>query len=223
MTKASPIPVCALIGVGPGLGLSLARKFGQERCKMALVARGADALTGNVATLEDGGVTAHAFPADVTDQASLDRAFTKIGDSLGPPTILLYNAAVVTTLPSRELAVDTFLRDLAVNTVGTLASVQCALPAMKAAGGGTILFSSAGVGIEPDPSWASYSATKAALRNLAFSIAAELGNDNIHVAAITIAGHIDAGTKLDPDRIADEYWRLHTQKTGDWEGEVVIR
>ena len=83
---------------------------------MALIARGADVLLSNVAALRDDCVTARAFPADATDQASLDSAFAKIDELLGPPTILLYNAAVVTLLPPSELSVDAFLRDLAVNT-----------------------------------------------------------------------------------------------------------
>ena len=85
-----------------------------------------------------------------------------------------------------------------------------------------MLFSSAGVGVEPHPDWTSYAASKAALRNLAFSLAAMLANDNIHVATVTIGGHIERGGKLDPDRLAAEYWRLHTQKKDEWERELVV-
>ena len=94
---------------------------------------------------------------------------------------------------------------------------------MCAAGRGTILFSSAGVGLVPDTNWASYSATKAALRNLSFSIGDELKRDGIHVAVVTIAGRITHGTNLDHDRLAEEYWRLHCQEKADWEQELVLR
>ena len=218
----SDSPVCVLVGVGPGLGFSLARKFGQEGCKIALVARDGEKLSKNVKSLGDYGVMAHVFLADVTDHATLNRQFIDINETLGPPTILIFNVATVTLLPPSELPVDVFLRDLLVNTVGALCSVQHVLPTMKAAGCGTILFSSAGVGIEPQPTWASYAATKAALRNLAFSISTELSNSNIHVSTVTIAGRIEAGTNLDPDLIAAEYWRLHIQKKENWERELVL-
>ena len=64
--------------------------------------------------------------------------------------------------------------------------------------------------------------SRSVLRNLAFSIAAELRDENIHVTTVTIGGHIEAGTALDSDRIAAEYWRLHTQKSDDWERELVL-
>jgi NAD(P)-dependent dehydrogenase (short-subunit alcohol dehydrogenase family) len=223
MIASSNRPICALVGVGPGIGISLARKFGHEGCELALIARGADVLAENVAALNSDGIAAQAFPADVTNPDSLDRAFVAINESLGAPAILLYNATVVTRLPPSELPVDTFMRDLANNVAGALAAVQRITPGMRAAGGGTILFSSAGVGVEPEPNWASYGASKAALRNLAFSIGGELGSDSIHVAVITIAGRIVPGTNLDPDRLAAEYWRLHSQKKDDWERELVVR
>ena len=202
--------------------MSLARKFGSEGCDLALVARRGDLLAENVVELQNDGIASQAFPADVTDQDSLNLAFSAISKSMGPPSNLLYNAAVVTRLPPRELAIDTLKRDFATNVAGALAAVQCVAADMRATGSGTILFSSAGVGLEPDANWASYSASKAALRNLAFSIGGEMGSDNVHVAVVTIAGRIAADTNLDPDRLAGEYWRLHCQEKADWERELVI-
>lgn len=203
--------------------MSLARKFGSAGCNLALVARRARVLAENVVELKNDDIVSQAFPADVTDQESLNLAFSAISKSMGAPSILLYNAANVTRLPPSELAIDTFKRDLATNVAGALAAVQCVAPDMRAAGSGTILFSSAGVGLEPDANWASYSASKAALRNLAFSIGGELGGDGIHVAVVTIAGRIAVSTNLDPDRLAGEYWRLHSQEKVNWERELVIR
>ena len=223
MATSSKSPICALVGVGPGIGMSLTRKFGSAGCDLALVARRAEALAENVVELNNDGIASQVFPADVTDQDSLNLAFSAISETMGMPTILLYNAVVVTRLPPSELTIDTLKRDFATNVAGALAAVQCVAPDMRAAGSGTILFSSAGVGLDPDPNWASYSATKAALRNLAFSIGGELGSDGVHVAVVTIAGRIAPSTNLDPDRLAGEYWRLHRQEKADWERELVIR
>ena len=203
--------------------MALARKFGREGCDLALIARRGDVLAEYVVELQDDGIASQAFPADVTDQDTLNLAYSAISKSMGTPSILLYNAAAVTRLPPSELAIDTLKRDFATNVAGGLAAVQCVTPDMRVAGSGTILFSSAGVALEPDANWASYSASKAALRNLAFSIGGEMGSDGIHVAVVTIAGRIAPSTNLDPDRLAGEYWRLHCQEKADWERELVIR
>ena len=223
MAISSQKPICALVGVGPGIGISLARRFGIAGCDLALVARHAEVLAENIVELQKDGISSLAFPVDVTEQDSLRLAFSAISEAMGPPTILIYNATVVTRLLPSELKINTLIRDFTTNVAGALAAVHCVVPDMRAAGRGTILFSSAGVGLVPDTNWASYSATKAALRNLSFSIGDELKSDGIHVAVVTIAGRIMHGTNLDPDCLAEEYWRLHCQEKADWEQELVLR
>jgi NAD(P)-dependent dehydrogenase (short-subunit alcohol dehydrogenase family) len=63
---------------------------------------------------------------------------------------------------------------------------------------------------------------KAALRNLAFSLAKELEPSSIQVATVTIRGTIAAETRFDPERIAQEHWRLHRQPRESWQREVLI-
>ncbi|MDQ6754080.1 MAG: hypothetical protein M3017_11885 [Actinomycetota bacterium] len=44
----------------------------------------------------------------------------------------------------------------------------------------------------------------------------------MHVAGVTVAGAIEAGTTFSPERIAETYWQLHTQPAGDWSAETVF-
>jgi NAD(P)-dependent dehydrogenase (short-subunit alcohol dehydrogenase family) len=63
---------------------------------------------------------------------------------------------------------------------------------------------------------------KAGLRNLAYSAAAELAPDGVHVTTVTIRGILKAGTAFDPELIAEHYWRLHQQGRAEWEPEFVL-
>jgi NAD(P)-dependent dehydrogenase (short-subunit alcohol dehydrogenase family) len=70
---------------------------------------------------------------------------------------------------------------------------------------------------------ASLGAGKAALRNLAFSLHADLAPAGIHAGTVTICGTVKPGTAFDPDRIADSFWALHAQPAGSFEREVMVK
>jgi NAD(P)-dependent dehydrogenase (short-subunit alcohol dehydrogenase family) len=93
-------------------------------------------------------------------------------------------------------------------------------PAMAAAGGGTILIT--GGMPEPDPAVTSLSLGKAGVRALTVLLARQYGPSDIHVATVTVGGAVAAGGRFDPDRIAEQYWRLHAQPRDAWEPEIVF-
>ena len=70
-------PVCAVVGVGPGLGAALARRFGKEYA-VALIARGEDKLVALAKEIEGAGGKALAVPADVSKAADITAAFDKV-------------------------------------------------------------------------------------------------------------------------------------------------
>jgi NAD(P)-dependent dehydrogenase (short-subunit alcohol dehydrogenase family) len=95
-------------------------------------------------------------------------------------------------------------------------ATQVAALAMRAAGGGTILFTGGGWADHPGPAWGTVSLGKAALRPAATMLGAELAGDGIRVASITIAGQIRPGTPFSPDQIAEKYWSV-VQSDGTWQ------
>jgi NAD(P)-dependent dehydrogenase (short-subunit alcohol dehydrogenase family) len=215
--------VCAVVGVGPGVGLAIARRFAAGGFDLVLVARRADPVKALAAELAGSGSKAQAFPADASDVASLKRALATIATEMGPPEVLVYNAAGVT--PGAPSAVDgeQVVRDFRVSVIGALVAAQAVIPAMRAAKRGTILFTGGGFAFEPLPAVASLGIGKAGIRNLAFSLAKELEPEGIHVATVTIGGVVKAGTAFDPAAIADEFWKLHVQPAGQFQRETVFR
>jgi short-subunit dehydrogenase len=93
---------------------------------------------------------------------------------------------------------------------------------MKSEKRGTILLTGGGLALHPHPKYSSMAVGKAGIRNLAFSLAAELEPAGIHVATVTISGIVRPGTPFDPDKIAEVYWRLHVQSPGSFQTEIVF-
>ncbi len=215
--------IAVVIGVGPGVGLAVARRFGREGYEVALVARRAEALARYRDLLEKDGVRTQVFPADAADSRALSATFQAIRSSMGSPQVLVYNASMGRQCPASQMRSEQFLREFRVNAVAALEAAQLVIPEMRANRRGTILFTGGGLALEPHPQHASLSVGKAGIRALALALAAELAPEGIHVAAVTISGFVQPGTRFDPDLIAGEYWRLHQQAPGAFEREVVLK
>ena len=216
--------VAIIAAVGPGMGAAIARRFAREGYAIGLIARDAARLAEHAADLERFGVPVATAPADLCDLAALKAAFDTLHATLGPATVLVYNGARWHQQPAMTLDPMVFNWDVALSATGALASAQHVYPAMKAAGTGTILFTGGGLALYPEygAGVASLTAGKSALRGLTHALAKELAPEGIHVATVTIAGTVAPGTPFDPDLIAEDYWRLHTQAPADWQVETVF-
>lgn len=106
---------------------------------------------------------------------------------------------------------------------GALTAVQCVLPSMQAAGRGTIIFTGGGFALEPAADYASVSLGKAALRNLAFSLAHEMRGTAIHAGTVTICGMVKPGTHFDPNLIAETFVEFHKQPRDGFDTELMYR
>lgn len=209
-----------LIGMGPGLGMALAHRFGSEGYTVAGVARNPTKLNALVADLQATGIDAHAFTADAGDVDNLTATLNTISEQLGATEVLIYNAAIMREgLPS-SMDIEQFIADWRVSMLGAVVTVQSVVPAMREAGKGTILLTGGGLALNPYPPYASLAIAKAGLRNFAYSLAGELAETGIFVGTVTIAGYIQPDTAFDPALIAEHYWGLHTTRH---ETEVILR
>ena len=215
--------VIFIVGMGPGVSAAVARRFGREGYAIGAVARSAYKLEEQLAALRASGVRVAGATADAGDIGSLRAALVRLRAALGDAGVLVYNAAGVTYRPLAELSPEAFAADLAVSVVGAFTAAQQVLPAMRAQRSGTILLTGGGFAFEPMPVMASLGVGKAAIRNLAFSLHADLLESGIHAATVTICGTVAPGSAFDPDRIAEAYWRLHAQPAGAFEREVQFR
>ncbi|MEQ4716514.1 SDR family NAD(P)-dependent oxidoreductase [Nonomuraea sp. B19D2] len=204
------MPGAVIIGAGPGIGRSVARRFAREGLPVALVSR-----TGTALDL-DGVLT---YKADVADEDRLREALDAASADLGTPDVVVYNAAIIRPDPPGEASARSQLEAWAVNVVGALVAAAHVAPAMARRGGGSFLVT--GGMPEPKAGYVSLSLGKAGVRTLVELLDQEYGPSGVHVASVTVAGPVAPGTDFDPDDIAEHYWRLHTQPRDGWEREVL--
>lgn len=217
-------PVCVVAGVGPGIGLAVARRFAREGYAVALMARRQPELNAFADAIVTEGGSARGYAADLMDADAIAAALARIAADLGDPSVLVYNAGVWREADPMALAPSTFTNDLALCATGALASAQAVHPAMKAAGAGTLLFTGGGLALFPafGSSVISLVAGKSALRGLVLALAPALAPEGIHVATVTVTGTVAPGTAFDPDLIAERFWAVHAQPRADWIEESVF-
>jgi NAD(P)-dependent dehydrogenase (short-subunit alcohol dehydrogenase family) len=209
-----------IVGAGPGIGMSVARRFAAAGMPVGLIAR-TPASTGTVRTALAGTDIAVAqATADAGQDDQLKAALDTISGQLGAPQALVYNAGLIRHDRPGELSREQYVTAYAINVLGAMTAAVHLAPAMAAAGGGSILIT--GGMPEPDPAVTSLSLGKAAVRALTTLLASEYGPSGIHVATVTVGGAVAPGGQFDPDLIAEEYWRLHTQRPEAWEHEVAF-
>jgi short-subunit dehydrogenase len=211
-----------IIGVGPGLGLALARAFGTEGHNIALLARSTDKLDDYTEQLAPTGVTVRGYAADAGDPASLRKALATAFAQLGAPDVLVYNAAVLRADTPTDGDDEGWANALAVDVLGAKVAAETVLPALPD-GRGSLLFTGGGLALAPSPEFASVSVGKAALRAYAAALHAQQQGTDVHVTSVTIAGNIGGGeARFDPDAIARTYLDLHRQAKTEWADELVL-
>jgi NAD(P)-dependent dehydrogenase (short-subunit alcohol dehydrogenase family) len=206
-----------VIGAGPGIGLSVARRIAREDLPIGVIARAEPTVASSMAALS--GHDVHGVAADATDEAALRRALDELAHRLGPPELLVYNAARIRADAVGELTAAQHLDAWAVNVVGAITAAAHVAPDMAERGRGTIVIT--GGMPQPLPAYTSLSLGKAGVRTLVMLLHGSYGAAGVHAASVTVTGEVAPGTAFDPDNIAEHYWRLHTQRPGAWEHEVV--
>jgi NADP-dependent 3-hydroxy acid dehydrogenase YdfG len=224
-SKETIMPAIALVAAGARLGLSLGKIFGGHGFDVALVARSKERLAELTEKLATEGVTAAGFPADVTDRTALTAALDNAGERFGAIDVLHYSAAAAG--PSEAVrgtgALDVTVTNLGPQIecicYGAITATRTVLPAMLAAGSGTLLYTTGASSVTPAPVFVSVGMAGAALRKWVLNLNGALADKGIYAGHVAIGAWI-AGTPgapesakaKQPDDIARLYWQLHTNR-----------
>jgi short-subunit dehydrogenase len=210
-----------IVGVGPGLGLALAETFARNGNPVALFGRSAERLQKYASELAAAGHTATAYQVDTADPEGLRAALLQAANDLGPPDLLVYNAAVLTPDTPTELDAQTFARTLAVNVTGAMVAAQTILPLLPG-GRGSLLFTGGAYALNPSPERTSLSVGKAALRAYVQALHKQQQGSNVHVTTVTVAGIIGGqDPRFAPETLAAAYLDLHHQPHDEWQAELL--
>ncbi len=236
--------LCVVVGVGPGNGAALARRFAAEGYAVALLARTTETTEplakslGAARAAAAGGHSpdaARAYACDVTDADSVAAAFEAIERDMGPVDTLVYNAGSGTWATVEEVAPAALESAFRVNALGLLLASQKVIPQMKAKGGGNIVVIGSTASRRGVARTAAFAPAKAAQKSLAESMARHLWPQNIHVSLIIVDGVVDLPRSrafmkdkpddffISPDAVAATAFHLATQDPSAWSFEVEAR
>lgn len=213
------MPGAVVVGAGPLMGTSLARRFAKEGMPVSVIARGAGTVRAVVDAVAADDVLG--LTADVTEEDAVRSALDRAVATHGVPAVVVYNAAIIRADRIGELSAAELADTLAVNALGGMTVGAQLAPAMVDAGGGSLLFTGGMPTVKAE--YASLSLGKAALRTVADLFLATYGNRGLHVATVTVHDAVVPGTAYDPDLIAEEFVALHREPAGRWRHEVAFR
>lgn len=169
-----------ITGGGSGIGLGAARRFVEEGAFVYIFGRRQAALDAALAEL---GPNARAVRGSVTDAADLDRLYEAVKAERGGLDIVFANAGTGVVAPLGEITSEQYDQTFDVNVKGLIFTVQKALPLMSA--GGSIILTGSTTGVMGTGQFSIYSASKAAVRNLARSWAVDLQGTGIRVNVLS--------------------------------------
>lgn len=211
-------PVIVVVGAGPGLGASVARRYAREGYDVVLLSRDADELGQLGTALRSDGVVASWTALDVTHDAALRRAVTEVGERAGRIDVLHFNPSAFRHKDPLALAPDELLEDVRLGVGALLVAVQAARPFMTT--GGRVTATGSMAADRPWNEAASLGVQKAGLRNLVRSIDATLEPHGIRAVSVTVNGALAPDTRFAPDRVADALFAAAHQDPAGWVDEL---
>jgi NAD(P)-dependent dehydrogenase (short-subunit alcohol dehydrogenase family) len=194
-----------ITGGATGIGLAAAKRFIEEGAFVFIFGRRQEALDAAVADL---GPNARAVKGSVSNLADLDRLYAAVKAERGSLDIVFANAGVGSQLRLGEITAEHIDETFDINVKGTIFTVQKALPLMSE--GGSIILTGSSAGTTGAPAFTAYSASKAAVRNLARTWAEDLKGTGIRVNVLSPGA---AATELAKEALGEEGLKAYGSMT----------
>ncbi len=232
---------CAVIGAGDFIGSAIAKRFAAEGYTVFAGRRTAEKLEKLKKEIEDAGGSCVARGLDARKEEDVT-AFLNEADAHAPLEVVVINPGANVNFPILETTERVFRKVWEMACYAGFLAGRESARLMLARGQGTILFTGATASVRGGAGYAAFSSAKAGLRNVAQSMARELGPKNIHVAHLIIDAGVDTAfvrdrikaagrdpdalppdTLMDPESVANAYWYLHSQSRDGWTFELDLR
>lgn len=172
--------VAVITGGNSGIGRAIALEFARQGAKVSIFGRNSETLNAVGSLLNGQSLTVQ---GDVTNMGDIDNLYTRTEKELGKIDVLVVNAGIAKVSPVADTTEAFFDQTSDINFKGAFFTVQKALPFLN--DGASVILVASIVNVKGFPGFSVYSATKAALRSLGRSFAAELAPRNIRVNTLS--------------------------------------
>jgi len=176
--------VAIVTGAGSGIGRAVARSLGDAGAAVALAARSLDRLETTAEDIRSSGALAMAVQCDVTSESEVVAMFDKVDAELGPVSVLVNNAGILSSALVENTTLADWQRVLDVNLTGTFLCMRQAIRQMRPRQQGRILNIGSISASVPRPMTASYAASKAGLVALSRTAAIEARPHGIAIGCL---------------------------------------
>ncbi len=171
--------VAVVTGGNSGIGLASAKRLQEEGARVAIAGRSKKTLDEAVKTIGNGVL---AVQTDVAKLADIDKLYAEVSKKFGKIDVLFVNAGVAKFAPLADTSESLYDEQFDINIKGAYFTIQKALPLLN--DGASIILNTSVAGSTGMAGASAYSATKAALRSLARTAAAELVDRGIRVNTV---------------------------------------
>ncbi|CEL06534.1 hypothetical protein ASPCAL09707 [Aspergillus calidoustus] len=235
MTNPSRPRLLLLLGSGPGIGVSVASRFARSHFSaVALIARNAEQLSKDraavLAAAADAGrqVEVRTWQTDVSELELLEKTLREV-EAFGSVECVYFNAARVAPSPLLEFPVEGIEADFRVSALALYTTARWAMPLLLKNNSHpedwapAFLVTSSLLPASPFPDWFALSMTKAAQANLVKSLEQVFSPQGVHVGLVVVWGIVSTDSAgLNPGHIAEQAWKLYSQKREEWTSQVTI-
>ncbi len=202
-----------IVGMGRGLSLGVARRFGREGYTVSMISRNSEKLSALADELQQAGVRSAYAATAGQDATALRESIAQLREHAGPVSVLHYNAAAAKKQDILEENADSLAADFRVNVANVLEAVKALHDDLKTQKG-AVLLTGGGFSQYPQPAYGSLSIGKAGMRSLGLQLYDRLQADGIYTGMLTIAGFIQPDSIThSPDILAENFWQMFQNRS----------
>ncbi|MBD5462317.1 MAG: SDR family oxidoreductase [Lachnospiraceae bacterium] len=234
--------VAIVTGGTRGIGFEIVRKYLANGAKVVLFGSRQDTVDKALAKLKEENPDWEAegmFPK-LTDASEVEKAILDVKEKFGKIDILVNNAGISQSTPLYDYTPEEFDKAIDLNVKALFYAILPAAKIMKEQGGGCIINTSSMVSLSGQPAGVGYPTSKSAVNGMTFSLARELGKDNIRVNAVApgvtktdmvaalpqamvdaISAKIPLGRPGGPDEVANAFLYLASDLASYVTGEIL--
>ncbi|MRN52122.1 SDR family NAD(P)-dependent oxidoreductase [Paenibacillus sp. LC-T2] len=204
-----------IIGTGPGLGFSLAKIFGRQGFRIAMVSRTQEKLDQYAEQLNKMGIEAQGFAADITNKMQLTSAFQEIKNTFGTIDVMEFSphSGNVSTTSVLDTTDESALQIFNNVVIGAINSARQVIPEMTERGEGALLFTSDLSAMIPSSMFGNSGIAMSGLRNYILNLHERLLPLGVFVGHLSISPLIKKGTGFDPDQVAEAWYNLYEKRS----------